>query len=270
MDAELLYVWLRRSHIFVGIIGLVAFWIPMIAKKGGRVHIVAGHAFEWCGYYAATTALFACARYLLTPRHFAFVDRPSASIEELARVQFVQFFLTLLAVLAILFLALLRNGMRVIRTRKEPAAVYQNLEARFWLYFQPIACLALIAYAAYRLINGGHAVHWVSIALGLISLSEFRKELRFFRNPREHKMSWWYRHMECMLGCGIAFHTAGLVFSTRWLATNTGYQLPGIWQFVPWIVPAMIGVPFTHWYLGQYKKKFESKDPAQSSRASVS
>lgn len=256
MNSESLYSLLRESHIALGIAGLVAFWIPAIAKKGGRVHVLAGRVFEWCGYYVATTAILACARYLLTPHHFAFIDRPEASAEEIARVQFAQFFLTLLGVLAILFLAQLRTGMRVIRTRKESAAVYQNIEARFWLYVQPLVCLALVAYGAYRLANGSHSVHWISVAVGILPLTDFRKELHFFRNPRESKMSWCYKHMECMMGCGIAFHTAGLVFSTRWLAENMGYGLPGAWQIVPWVLPAAIGVPVAQWLMGQYKKKF--------------
>ena len=141
MDYESIFLMLRRSHILIGFAGLVAFWMPVVAKKGGRTHILAGRVFEWCGYYVAASALFACGRYLLIPHHFAFTDRPGASAEELRRIQFAQFFLTLLAFLAWIFLVQLRNGMRVVRTRKLPAEAYQNWEANFWLYSQLLASM---------------------------------------------------------------------------------------------------------------------------------
>ena len=43
-------IW-RYSHVVVGTIGLVAFWIPVFARKGSRLHIRAGKLFVWCGYF---------------------------------------------------------------------------------------------------------------------------------------------------------------------------------------------------------------------------
>lgn len=250
MDQQQIYLLLRRSHITVGIVGVIVFWIPIFAKKGGRLHVITGRMFEWCGYYVATTALFTCVRYLVTPHDYAFVSRPDASLEELSKIEFAQFFLTLLAFLAWIFLTSLRNGMRVVRTRHLSAEAYKNWEARFWLGSQTIGSFLLIGYGVYRLATGGSSLHWVSIAVGAMTLSEFKKEMQFFNNPRQLKMSWWYKHMECMLGCGVAFHTAGFVFTTRW------YGLEGPAQFVPWVVPAAIGVPLSTWWIRSYRKKF--------------
>jgi hypothetical protein len=263
MDYELIYLALRRSHIAVGIIGLVAFWIPIIAKKGGRTHVLSGRVFEWCGYYVATTALFTCARYLLTPHDFAFISRPNASPEELQRIAFVQFFLLVLGFLALNFLAQLRTGLRVVRTRQLPAEAYRNWEAAFWLYSQLAFSIGLMLYGANRLANGGSSYHWICVGVGAIPLFEFRQERRFFLNPREQKMSWWYKHMNCMCGCGVAFHTAGFVFTSRWLANNWDVSLPGMWQLVPWILPAALGVPLTHYYVTWYRKKFGDAKPSR-------
>ncbi len=246
------YLLLRRSHILVGMLGLIAYWIPIIAKKGGKAHIVAGRIFEWCGYYVASTALFGCARYLLSPRHFAFIDRSGESAEELARVEFVQFFLTMLVFLAFIFLAQLRTAMRVVRTRHALTEAYQNWEARFWLYGQPVVCMALIIYGLVRLAKGGGSFHWLSMVVGVIPLTEFTKERRFFLNPREHTMSWWYKHMEATLGCGVAFHTAGFVFLTRWLELD----LNGLWALAPWVMPAIVGVPVSQLWIKKYRRKF--------------
>lgn len=255
MDIDF-YLLLRRSHIFVGMLGLFVYWIPIFAKKGGKAHIIAGRIFEWCGYYVASTALFTCVRYLVTPRHYAFFTPTERTAEELARIEFPQFFLTMLAFLAFIFFVQLRTAMRVVRTRKEPVEVYQNWEARFWLYGQVIACVALIGYGVVRLATGGGSVHWLSIVVGAIPLSEFKKERQFYLNPREHKMSWWYKHMDAILGCGVAFHTAGFVFLTRWLGTNRWLELPGALQLVPWVLPALVGVPASYFWIKSYRRKF--------------
>ena len=256
MNWDTFALWLRNSHITIGFVGLASYWIAVLAKKGSKPHIFAGRAFEWCGYYVATTALFSCARYLSQARHFAFVNRPDESAQELARVEFAQFLLTLLAFLAIVFLVQLRNGVRVVRTRKLGVEAYQNWEAKLWLIVQTLASLWLVSFGAYRLATGGSAIHWASVVVGAIPLTELKKELHFYRNPRELKMSWWYKHMDCMLGCGVAFHTAALLFSFRWLEKNTGFALPGIWQVVPWIIPTVVGVPLSQWWIAQNRAKF--------------
>lgn len=261
MDFELLALWLRRSHIAVGFLGLFAFWGAIVAKKGGRAHIIAGRVFEWCGYYVATTALIACTRYLTQMHHFAFGERPGESAVELARVEFAQFLLTLLAFLACSFLSQLRTGMRVVRTRRLPSELYRNWEAKLWLVVVPVSAVAIVAFGLYRVATGGSAVHWISVAIGSLSLTEIKKEWAFYAKPRELKMSWWYKHMECMLGCGVAFHTAAMVFSFRWLERNTGFELPGAWQLVPWVVPALVGAPATLRWIKSYRIKFGDGRP---------
>ena len=256
MNWDAFAMWLRNSHITIGFVGLAAYWIAVLAKKGSKPHIFAGRAFEWCGYFVAGSALYSCVRYLSQARHFAFIDRPGESAQELARVEFAQFLLTLLSFLAIVFLVQLRNGVRIVRTRKLGAGAYQNWEAKFWLVLQTLGSVCLISFGFYRLATGGSAVHWASVVVGAIPLTELKKELHFYRNPREFKMSWWYKHMECMLGCGVAFHTAAALFSFRWLERNTGLTLPGIWQVVPWIIPTVVGVPLGNWWVRRYRIKF--------------
>lgn len=256
MDFESLYMLLRRSHIFVGFLGVAAFWVPVLAKKGGRLHVIGGRTFEWCVYYAVATSLIACGRYLLTPHHFAFIDRPGISAAELGEIQYAQFFLTMLAFLAWIVLTEMRRGVRAVRLRSKTAEEYRSAEGRFWLYSLPFAAVALIGFGVYRLVHGASSIHWLSIIVPVMTLAEMPKKRRFFLNPRSSKMSWWYTHMECMLGCGIAFHTAGFVFTTQWLAKNRGIELPGIWKLVPWVIPALIGTPATHLWIRQYKKKF--------------
>ena len=64
----------------------------------------------------------------------------------------------------------------------------------------------------------------------------------------------WYKHMEEMVGSGIAFHTAFLVFGARRLFGSALIQ--GTWSFLPWILPIALGLPALHFWTHFYKRKF--------------
>ena len=55
--AETMHDLLRALHISTGFVGLAAFWIPALARKGGRLHVGAGRVFAACAYVVALSAL---------------------------------------------------------------------------------------------------------------------------------------------------------------------------------------------------------------------
>ena len=95
---------------------------------------------------------------------------------------------------------------------------------------------------------------WIPVGIGLLSLQNFRENRRFLADPRPTPMAWWYKHMECMLVAGIAFHTAFLVFGARSLFG--GSLIEGSWSFLPWVLPTAVGLPAVHFWTRFYKKKF--------------
>ena len=60
--------------------------------------------------------------------------------------------------------------------------------------------------------------------------------------------------MEGMVGSGIAFHTAFLVFG--WQGLFGGGLIQGTWWFLPWILPAVIGISALRVWTRFYKRKF--------------
>ena len=50
------YVWLVRVHLAIGFAGLVLFWIGVIARKGGPLHLFSGKLFVSCVYAVAASA----------------------------------------------------------------------------------------------------------------------------------------------------------------------------------------------------------------------
>ena len=47
---------LSYVHVIFGFAGLLAFWIPVFAKKGGNTHVRYGKVFQWCAYTVLASA----------------------------------------------------------------------------------------------------------------------------------------------------------------------------------------------------------------------
>lgn len=67
-------------------------------------------------------------------------------------------------------------------------------------------------------------------------------------------MAWWYEHMESMLGGGVAFHTAFLVLGAGRLL---GIQITGPAAVIPWLLPAIIGIPVSAIWVRYYRRRFQ-------------
>ena len=69
--AETMHDLLRALHVSTGFVGLAAFWIPALARKGGRLHVGAGRVFAACAYVVALSALGSTSWALLHPSSWA-------------------------------------------------------------------------------------------------------------------------------------------------------------------------------------------------------
>ena len=58
---------IRWIHVALGIVGLIVYWIPIFATKGGKLHVRFGRYFVWCAYGVAATALVICVVRLVDP-----------------------------------------------------------------------------------------------------------------------------------------------------------------------------------------------------------
>ena len=152
----------------------------------------------------------------------------------------------------------------IVRTKQR----HEDLREPVLLGFQAAivaASVALIAFGAFHLYGGRGGLaqradsgkYWVPVVLGIIGLLGAWGDLGYILRPRPTRMAWWYKHMENMLGVGIAFHTAFLVFGANRLI---GYSLPSAWALLPWAIPSAIGIPATQIWVRYYKRRFGELD----------
>jgi hypothetical protein len=236
---------LRDVHIVCGFVGLTAFWAPVFARKGQALHINAGRVFTWTAYIVIATAMATAILRLVWPLQVARLP-PGASGDVAARaVHESRIFGTFLLYLGIVTLAGLHHGLAVLRAHRarRPLSTFAHA-ALNWL---SIAASAVVI---------GLGVWFrqpILLALSPIGILGAAGALNYARRPAPSRMSWWYEHMGGMLGTGIAFHTAFMVFGARRVLGLNG---DGLLAVVPWTLPTAIGVPAIVIWTNYYRHKF--------------
>ena len=235
---NLLFDVLLLVHIATGFVGLAAFWIPVFARKGGRVHVRAGRIFTYCAYVVTLSAVTASAGRIVSfqVQGIGFADRPDVYGSAL-----------FLGYLGMVTFATVRQAMRVVATRRAPETLRTPFhEALGWASIA--GSVAVIAFAL------GVWSDSSPILLGLSPIGLFTGSsmLRLMRNPGAQHMGWFYSHLGSMLGGGIAFHTAFIVFGAQrvW-----AYELAGPLAIVPWILPTVVGIPAIVVWTRYYRRR---------------
>ena len=253
-----LYKLVLSLHIAAGLTGLAAFWTPVFARKGGTTHVQVGRVFYKAACVVAVTGLAMAALILLAPLavHPRAATLTAAQFAAAATQDRLSAFF--LVYLVIITFAPVHHGVRVLETRGTPA----NMRTPF----HTTLGIAAIAAAASMIVLALVAREPVFAALSPIGFLTGRGNLRFARQPYSSRMAWWYEHMGSMLGGGIAFHTAFLVIGAGRLL---GAQLSGFVAVVPWVLPALIGIPATAIWVGYYRRRFNEDGPVKAARVAA-
>ena len=229
-------------HVVAGFIGLAAFWIPVFARKGGRAHVRAGRVYASCAYVVTLSAVTAAVGRIVSYRvqGIGVAEQPAS-----------YGFAVLLGYLGVVTFVMVRQGMRVLATRSAPEKLRTPAhEALAWASMSGSVVAVGFALAVWSEVSP------VLLGMSPIGLFTGRRMLRLMRDPGGQRMGWFYSHMASMLGAGIAFHTAFIVFGAQRLWV---YEIEGPLAIVPWILPTLVGVPAIVIWTRRYRRKFERR-----------
>jgi len=245
--ATMLFNALILAHVATGFVGLAAFWIPVFARKGGRTHVRAGRVYVYCAYVVTLSAVTAAAGRIVSYQlqGIRLTDEPD--------LYGVSLFL---GYLGLVTFATVRQGIRVLATRRAPETLRTpGHEALAWASMASSAAIITFALAMWSDVSP------VLLGLSPIGLFTGRNMLRLMRNPGARRMGWFYSHLGSMLGGGIAFHTAFIVFGVQRL---WAYELAGPLAVVPWILPTIVGLPAIAIWTRHYRRRFDRGAPARA------
>lgn len=243
-----LFQGLRWAHIAAGAIALIVFWVPAIAKKGGRTHIRAGWVYVACMSIVVVSAFLMSGLVFSAPLAVRGIQQPLSAGEMAGFLREQRIFASFLGFLAGITLASGWMGIGATRTKREP----ERLRTAFLMALNA----GLIATGVAILVFGLRNRVWPLVGLSPLGPALGSGNLFYILRKPATKMDWWYKHLGSMIGTGIAAYTAFLVFGGRRvipaLAGNAG-------STVFWVLPTIIGGAAITILNIYYRRKFRGK-----------
>jgi len=221
---------LVTTHIAVGSLALLIFWVPALAKKGSPLHVRAGRIYVTAMYIVAVTAFVASIMVLADP---VGIRRPddildAAEAARLAR-RFRMFSLFLL-MLSVLVFTSIRHGIAALRERRQPGMLSRPSHRAL------LAALALLALVVGSI--GLYTMQLLLIIFGGISLAASVSMFRDTRKRNPSRGDLVVAHLGGLISSGIGAYTAFFAFGGSRLLADV---LTGQWQVLPWVLPSIIG-----------------------------
>ncbi len=236
---EILLGGLRWVHIVAGFTGLAAFWVPILTRKGGRQHRFFGKIFKYCAYL-----LLGAAGLSISLRFSDAAMQGIGPRDEPSNFAFLIF----LAYLTVVTFIGIRHGVQVLMNKADLTGMNRRWD-NFLAWTAIAASLFLIVYALYY----NPPIKIVLFALSPIGFGTGFGIRKVIQGRRPERKAWFYEHMGTMIGMGIAFHTAFAVFGS---ARLFDLGLSGWTAVIPWITPALIGMPAGAIWTRYYQRKF--------------
>lgn len=221
--------WLFLFHIICGAIALLIFMIPLIVKKGGKLHVRVGWVYTFAMIFVGLTA------FIITPWRIFF--------DESRRFSSIGFPVFLFFISAFT-LSALWNGLRVLKFKKRHEPNKQLAQ------IAPPVVLLILGLSTQVL--GYYLQNTLLIVFPFISHMSAVNQLRYWLSSPKEKMHWWYFHMNGMFTACIATITAFLVTALpRIFPENAWVNSP-----ILWIAPGVIlGAVLGKW-TASYKTQF--------------
>lgn len=233
-------------HIALGAIALLLFWLPIVARKGGKLHIAAGKAFYSIMLFVAGSGIIMTLIGLADPVGI-YVNSRQLTPEQIEsmmlwRIPFTYFLL----LLSLLTWVTGRHAIGVLRAKTNRTVL------RNWRYQGPVVLMFPVAlFVGWQGITIGMPLLIIFAVVSLITAATissyvYRAEI----TPR----AWIIEHFSAMVGAGIAVYTAFFAAGGRRVLSQ---WLPGDWQLVSWLAAPVIGLTILVSLTGYYKRKYK-------------
>ncbi|QGQ47033.1 DUF2306 domain-containing protein [Metabacillus sediminilitoris] len=226
---ELIFSIVRVLHIIGGFTALFVFWIPIVTKKGGKVHNTVGWIYVY-GMIVVAVSAFYMGFYKI------FFD-PSASNEDVSFSWFLIF-------ISILSSASAYYGLRVLRfkTRKKPHTHLLDIT------YPTLLLTSGIGISIYGFFQHSPLLSWFPILGIFLGLNHL---LYWLQKPKRN-MHWLFEHFAGMLACSISTLTAFIVFGAPRLLNIESVNV-FLW-FLPTIVITPLIIALGIYYGRKYNK----------------
>jgi hypothetical protein len=221
--------WLFLAHAVAGAVALIVLLLPLVSKKGGKLHVTSGWIYTWAMVFVALSAL------IITPWRFFLDPAKTISSENFSIFLFYISVFTLSAVI---------QGLAPLKAKQRKTA------SRSALHLGPPIATILIGLGTQMI--GLKTENTLLIAFPFLGHFTAKSQIQYWLQIPTEKMHWWYAHMNGMFVACISTITAFLVTAVPRIWPGSFAESP-----ILWITPGLIlGTVLNRWTAAE-KLKFE-------------
>ncbi|MEM1111277.1 MAG: hypothetical protein AAGI11_05155 [Pseudomonadota bacterium] len=243
MSSHTLFELLVATHIVTGSVGLLSFWVPIFARKGGSSHARFGKIFTLSMLITGSVATCIALTTLSDPvgTHPHLQDHPDFSDPELIS----GIFGWMMLYLAILTVNLAWQGWLCISNRQD------HLRNRAWHNLLSQVVLTMAATAC--VIDGWRIGQSMMIGISSVGYATVATNLWFIYTPDPSPVDRIREHIKALVGAGISVYTAFLAFgAVRWIPELA--LAPALWA-----VPLVVGLTLIIYHRRAVSRRFHAR-----------
>ncbi len=219
--------WLFLAHAIAGALALLVLIIPLISKKGGKLHVQTGWIYTGAMIFVGLSA------FIITPWRIFFDPTETISSEN---------FSIFLFYISIFTLAAISYGLTSLKAKQ------RKTFSRSFIHLGPPIATILIGLMTQ--IIGIKSQNILLIAFPILGHFTFKSQLQYWLKIPNEKMHWWYAHMEGMFVSCIATITAFLVTAVPRIWPGSIAESP-----VLWLAPGIILGTILNRWTAKYRLK---------------
>lgn len=253
MSVHDLFIVLVAIHITTGAPGLIGFWVPVFAKKGGDRHRWWGRIFSVLMLITGTVAMMMAALTLIAPMptHPHLVEHPDFSDPVLVRGIFgwMMFYLGLLTVNLTWYGWACAVNKR--EQRKNQTPLNWALQA------------ALFVASANCAIQGVLIGQPMMIGISMVGFATVATNVWFLMKSAPSPIEWLLEHIKAIVGTGISVYTAFFAFGAVRLMPELALA-PGLWA-----IPLVTGLALIFYHRYQVTRRFTQRTTRPRARPAL-
>lgn len=219
----------RWLHIIAGFAALFLLWVPIFAKKGGKLHNQSGKIYVW------SMGIVSLSAFYMGVYRIYFDSKPDP--EQTAFSWFLIF-------ISLLSAASSYYGLRVLRYKKRTERHRHPLD----LFVSLLLLFSAIGISLYGFINDFTLITYFPFVGIFVSLTQ----LAYWFRPPVRRVHWVFEHFSGMFTCCISTVTAFLVFGAPRLLNIESQNM------LLWFLPTILFVPLMVGFSIHYSRKYNS------------
>ena len=213
-------------HVLAGSISLVLFWLPVIVKKGGKIHNQVGKAYVWAMWVVVISAFLLSVINLILQRYLSAGFLGFLSVLTAAPLWYAQ--------------AILNHKKGINRSYFNQFKVLHSI-----IFFMG---MGLVIWSIILKVQDSAILLMIFGILGMTSFSDAFANYQKIQQGEK----WIVTHLRGMLSTGIAAYTAFFAFGGRRFFSDI---LTDQWMIIPWVLPSIIGMVGIRFWRKRYTKK---------------